>query len=191
MFYARIRGKHYKTGVMLETEAMVYVIEGDICLLSRKTLKALGCLPDGFPRIGEFLETAKMKSIEPVDAASGQDGEDNDQTLLQKRARSVEQLFPRSPVRQPHGECDPESDLPCSCPRREFVNPPDQLLMPATTNNRKALEESIKEYNKTSSFNLCKRQHWPVTAGPPMKIHTAPDAVPTYNRKTTRVPLQG
>ena len=36
-----------------------------------------------------------MKSIEPVDAASGQDGEDNDQTLLQKRARSVEQLFPR------------------------------------------------------------------------------------------------
>jgi hypothetical protein len=183
VFYARIRGKHYKTGVMLERKAMVYVIEGDICLLSRKTLKDLGCLPDGFPRIGEFLETAKMKFIEPVDAADGQDGEDNDQTLLQKRARSVEQLFPRSAVRQPHGECDPESA------RREFVNPPDQLPMPATTSNRKALEESIKEHYKMSAFNLCKRQHWPVTAGPPMKIHTALDAVPTYHRKPTRVPL--
>jgi hypothetical protein len=69
------------------------------------------------------------------------------------------------------------------------VNPPDQLPMPATTSNNKALEESIKEYYKTSAFNLCKRQHWPVTAGPPMKIHTAPDAVPNYHRKPTRVPL--
>jgi hypothetical protein len=56
VFYARIKGKHYKTGNMIKTKAMVYVIEGDVCLLSKKTLKALG-----FPRIGEFLETAKMK----------------------------------------------------------------------------------------------------------------------------------
>jgi hypothetical protein len=69
------------------------------------------------------------------------------------------------------------------------MNPPDQLPMPPTTSNRKALEEYIKEHNKTSAFHLCKRQHWPVTAGPTMKIHTAPDAVTTYHRKPTRVPL--
>ena len=69
------------------------------------------------------------------------------------------------------------------------MNPPDQLPMPASTSNRKALEESIKEYYKTSAFNLCKRQHWPVTAGPPMKIHTAPYEVPTYHMNPTRVPL--
>ena len=35
-------------------------------------------------------------------------------------------------VRQPPGECDPESDLPCSCPRRSFADPPEQLPMPET-----------------------------------------------------------
>jgi hypothetical protein len=30
MFFARIKGKQHKTGVMVETNAMVYVIEGDI-----------------------------------------------------------------------------------------------------------------------------------------------------------------
>ena len=69
------------------------------------------------------------------------------------------------------------------------MDPPDKLPMPATTSNRKALEEFIREHYKTSAFNTCKRQHWPVTAGPPMKIHTPEDAVPTYCRKPTKVPL--
>ena len=30
-------------------------------------------------------------------------------------------------VRPPPGECDPESDLPCSCPRRSFAEPQDKL----------------------------------------------------------------
>ena len=37
----------------------------------------------------------------------------------------------RTAIRQPPGECDPESDLPCSYPRRSFAEPPDQLTMPA------------------------------------------------------------
>ena len=44
-------------------------------------------------------------------------------------------------VRQPVEECDPESELPCSCPRRNFMDPPEMLLMPATESNRKALDE--------------------------------------------------
>jgi hypothetical protein len=31
----------------------------------------------------------------------------------------------KSAVRQSNGECDQESDLPCSCPRRVFVELPD------------------------------------------------------------------
>jgi hypothetical protein len=91
VFYARIKGKHYKTGNMIETKAMLYVIEGDVCLLSRKTLKPLGCLPGGFPRVGELLEAATVKSIEPVDTGDGQDGDEadnSDQTHLNKRERS-------------------------------------------------------------------------------------------------------
>ena len=33
---------------------MVYVIEGDICLLSKTALKDLGVIPKTFPMIGEF-----------------------------------------------------------------------------------------------------------------------------------------
>jgi hypothetical protein len=95
----------------------------------------------------------------------------------------------KAAVRQPKGECDPESDLPCSCPRRVFVEPPDKLPMPATASNRKVLEEYIKNHFKAWAFNTCKRQHSPITAGPPMKIHTPPDAPRTYCRRPTKVPL--
>jgi hypothetical protein len=69
-----------------------------------------------------------------------------------------------------------ESDLPCSCPRGVFVEPPDQLPMPATASNRKVLEEYIKDHFRAGAFNTCKRQHWPITTGPPMKIHTPPES---------------
>jgi hypothetical protein len=65
----------------------------------------------------------------------------------------------KAAVRQPKGECDPESDLPCSCPRRVFVEPPDQLPMPATASNRKVLEEFIRNHLKAGAFNTCKDGH--------------------------------
>ena len=49
------------------------------------------------------------------------------------------------------------------------MNPPEVLPMPATESNRKALEEYIKEHYKSSAFNTCKRQHWPVTTGALMR----------------------
>jgi hypothetical protein len=61
--------------------------------------------------------------------------------------------------------------------------------MPATASNRKVLEEYIKNHFKAGAFNTCKRQHWPITAGPPMKIHTPSDAPRTYCRRPTKVPL--
>jgi hypothetical protein len=81
---------------------------------------------------------------------------------------------------QPVGECDPESELPCSSPWRTFVDPPEEMPMAAMASNMKALEEFVRKHYKTSAFNTCKRQHWPITARPPMKIHTPDDAVPMY-----------
>lgn len=111
---------------------------------------------------------------------------DNSMLGEQYQAR---QLASSAGTRQPKGQCDPESDLPCSCPRRAFADPPDKLPMPATDSNRKALETWIKEYYKAGAFNMCKRQYWPVTAGPPMKIHTNENATRIYCRKPTKVPL--
>ena len=60
--------------------------------------------------------------------------------------------------------------------------------MPATASNRKVLEY-IKEHYKARAFNTCKRPHWPITSGPPMKIHTPADTPCTYCRRPTKVPL--
>ena len=73
--------------------------------------------------------------------------------------------------------------------RRNFVDPPKEMHMAAKDSNGKALEEFIRKQYKTSAFNTCKRQHWPVTAGPPMRIHTPEGAGPMYCKKPTRVPL--
>ena len=54
VFYGCIRGKSALSGNTLIQRGMVYVIEGDIFLLSQAALKHLGVIPNTFPRIGEF-----------------------------------------------------------------------------------------------------------------------------------------
>ena len=54
VFFGCIRVKSMMTGKTLVHRGMVYVIEGDIFLLSQTALKDLGVIPAMFPRIGEF-----------------------------------------------------------------------------------------------------------------------------------------
>jgi hypothetical protein len=74
-------------------------------------------------------------------------------------------------------------------PKESIHESPDQLPVPATASNKKVLEEYIKNHFRAGAFNTCKRQHWPITAVPPMKIHTPPDDPCTYCRRPTKVPL--
>ena len=179
LFFARMQAPHCKTGKLIEIKTMVYVIEGDTLLLSTKALRNFGCIPSKFPNAGLYLpkeqvDIAVVNLMSKMYEEDDIDFKDND---------------PKPLLRQPEGTCDPESDLPCSCPLRQFIDPPTELPMPATKSNRAALEAFIKDYYKEGAFNLCKRQQWPQLSGPPVKMHTAIDAVPTYHRKPTRVPL--
>ena len=54
VFYGCIRGKSVLKGNTLVHRGMVYVIEGDIFLLSQIALKDLGVIQAVLPRIGEF-----------------------------------------------------------------------------------------------------------------------------------------
>ena len=63
--------------------------------------------------------------------------------------------------------------------------------MPVTASNRQELENWSKDYYAASAFNSCRRQSWPKSAGPPMKIFTKPDAVPVCVRKPALVPFNG
>ena len=123
VFFAKIKANHYKTGKLIETKSMVFVIEGDTVLLS--TLRELGCIDDDFPEVGKWLDMAGAKKIEcPTPAPEIKEHPDPS-----NHSREA-----NPPLRQPPGECDPESDIPCSCPRRTFSDPPTHLPMPATDN---------------------------------------------------------
>ena len=170
VFLGKIWGKSVVTGKTVMVRGMVYVIRGKACLMSKTTLRALGCLPEDFPEVGRFLRnngnSAAANSIGGADQVN------------------------QDPLRQAEGECDPDPDAPpCRCPRRQFQEPPEQLPFPATASNREVLEGWIKDYYAASAFNGCKRQSWPKVAGPPMKIFTKADAVPVCVRKPAPVPL--
>ena len=55
VFFAKVRGEHHKTEEVVESRTMVYVIKGDIILVSKAVLDTLGCIPKTFPQVGQFL----------------------------------------------------------------------------------------------------------------------------------------
>ena len=65
---------------VVESRTMVYVIEGDIILVSRAVLETLGCIPKSFPKVGEFLEnddeaiTGKAFAVNPSPTGWSSDG---------------------------------------------------------------------------------------------------------------------
>ena len=62
VFLAKISGTSKDTGQDKTVHTMVYVLRGANCLMSRSTLKELGCLSKSFPEEGKF-ETAWMKQV--------------------------------------------------------------------------------------------------------------------------------
>ena len=65
------------------------------------------------------------------------------------------------------------------------MEPPEQLSMPATASNKQVLED----YYEARTFNTCKRQHWPITAGGSNEILTQEDAPRIYCIRPTKVPV--
>ena len=63
------------------------------------------------------------------------------------------------------------------------------MPLPATKSNIPALERWIKNHFKSSAFNQCRHQPWPITTGKPMKIHTKPDTKSYCCKRPTRVPI--
>jgi hypothetical protein len=171
VFFAKVRGEHHETEEVVESRTMVYVIDGDIILVSKAVLETLVCIPKTFLQVGQFLTdddealTGRAFAVNPDPIGLMSDGTKDpnipeaDATSDDKpkhvklsanaavasktryRASKVggtrsdppevageiikEKDVTKAAVRQPKGECNPESDLPCSCPRGVFVEPPD------------------------------------------------------------------
>ena len=74
--------------------------------------------------------------------------------------RSPSQPLPKHPWvqqaggYQPVGECDPDSVLPCQCPRREFVDLPESCPIEMKMENRAELEAWFFKHYVGRAFNL-------------------------------------
>ena len=184
-FFGIIRGTSDK-GQQIVVKALVYVLRKGGDLLSLTCLRQLGVIGEDFPKIGAFpgvvpqLGRSGQSTVQLVDIA-------HVNQLLQDGAVPAGEV--PSLARQQPGSCDPDSPLPCSCPRRSYTDPPKTMPMPATPANKDKLEIWIKEHYAASAFNTCRRQTMPCTTGPKMRIFTQPGAVPVAVHKPAPVPL--
>ena len=165
VFFGKVTAMEGLTKVVVQV--LFYVLRDGGNILSRHTCEKLGVISSEFPKVGEHLVKAVTEQSEV----------------------EVNVVQESGAVYQEEGECDPDSELPCRCPRREFVDPPGELPYLPMEENRKKLEDWIKDYYASSAFLACKRQEMPCTEGPPMRIHTDPDAVPVVVHKPVPVPL--
>ena len=206
VFFAKVRGEHHKTKEVVESKTMVYVIEGDIILVSRTILQTLGCIPDTFPQVGQFLAddnaalTGRAFSVNPDPIGLMSDG--TKATNMPDKHKSVEPCanaakasmtrykasklagaipdqqevvreitknkdVTSTSVRQTKGECDPESDLPCSCPRRRFVEPPEEMPMPVQPATEKDWRTSSRNTSKRGHSTLARDNTGPLPLGYP------------------------
>ena len=78
----------------------------------------------------------------------------------------------------------------CDCPRRQRPPPkPSKLPYPATAANRKRLEQWLREYYKSSTFNTCTHQPLPLMEVPPMRLMIDKNAEPVAHHTPIPVPL--
>ena len=63
VFFAKTSGRSILTGEETTARSLVYVIKGRVCLLSKSTLMALGCLHRNFPEVGRFLPEVSLMAM--------------------------------------------------------------------------------------------------------------------------------
>jgi hypothetical protein len=99
VFYAKVRAEHWKTGEVVESMSMVYMIEGNIVLVSRAVLEMLGCILRHSPRVGEFLEadykalTGKSVAVFGGKGMSEEKAANDDNAAVDKRTESTKTIF--------------------------------------------------------------------------------------------------
>ena len=86
---------------------------------------------------------------------------------------------------------DPTKCVVCDCPQR--LPPPgksDCLPFEACPENLPKMKEWVTKRYINSTFNKCPHKPLPAMAGPPVKFHIDPNAVPICLSKPAQVPLR-
>ena len=169
-----LTGRHAITGEVRVTSQMVYFAQGVTNLfLSLEASRALGIVRPDFPEVAQFndLETSVDKMETSVSSGKGQ----------------VEE---RSQLDHSHSVLN-NGIAECGCPTRELPpKAPTECPFNPVEENIPALKEWILEHYKSSAFNVCPHQAFPlVSSSPPMRLHLAEGAKPVAIHKPSPVPV--
>ena len=87
--------------------------------------------------------------------------------------------------------CEGLQSNKCSCPVRELPpDPPKTCPFPPTEDNLGRIENWIKEYYKSSTFNTCDNQPLPLMKdSPPLQLFIDSAAQPVACHKAAQIPL--
>ena len=78
----------------------------------------------------------------------------------------------------------------CECkPRTSTPGRPDVLPMKACVENIPAMEQWLRKYYSSSTFNMCPHVPIPSIKGPPLRIHADPKAEPKCAFTPSKVSL--
>ena len=114
------------------------------------------------------------------------------QTSL-KELQIIDHDFPAPPNAQINAMVttanEATGNAPCGCPlRTECPQLPDKLPLPATSDNRAAIEIWIKEFFASSAFNTCTHQKLQAMSGDPLNITFREDYTPSAVHKPIPIP---
>ena len=78
---------------------------------------------------------------------------------------------------------------PCGCPDRTVPIRPEKLPFAAVPENNIKMEQWLKDYFASSTFNVCPEKYLPEMSGPPVEIHLKEGAAPFKAHTAVTVPL--
>ena len=166
-----------QAGAQDTTKQIVYVTnESDKFYLSRRACADLGMISTTFPTIGE---TATPPTEQPIKSDVDESAPLlSDNTFIPPVSQAVN---------PPETHTTPVN---CSCLKRELPpTKPSSLTFPATKENCWKLEDWLKHYYASSTFNTFSHQSLPMMDTPPLRLMVDPNAVPVAHHTPIPVPI--
>ena len=166
-----------QAGVQHTTKQIVHVTnESDKFYLSRRACADLGMISTTFPTIGE---TATPPTEQPIKSDVDESAPLlSDNTFIPPVSQAVN---------PPETHTTPVN---CSCLKRELPpTKPSSLPFPATKENCQKLEDWLKQYYSSRTFNTCSHQSLPMMDTPPLCLMVDPNAMPVAHHTPVPVPV--
>ena len=162
----------------------------ELSAANKKLMNVLGCIP-----VLISARTIDRKMSEPVHVMLYIVKELKEMFISREALTDLQIIpenFPLAPEGLPAKRVNAIEDkfAECGCLRRTTApDPPPDLPLKATEENRKALRQYLLDHYASSTFNTCERQPLPLMHGPPLELHVDSTAKPFAVHTPASVPI--